>query len=229
MKENLLFLFHKTYYINKKDEVYFVLLYYFQTYFVNRLLEVVEREGSKSNMERRLTIPHNNEEVLHDWNDIWKQIKRFILLVLVTAGVMIVIGIAAGLKVNIQGNNESSGARSFLQVDNKLLHTILSDGLPLYAQTHAEQKYSATQLVSVVMKALSEGGMNKEKMLLMSSGTGTDPNVAPIDEHQYSTDPLSSEELDNLLNELQGEFIEPIAKEDPQSTQMEQVPLVEQM
>lgn len=152
-------------------------------------------------------IPHNNEQVLHDWNDIWKHIKRFILLVFITAGVIIVIGLAAGLKMNIQGKSESS-ASSLLVVDNKLLHTILADGLPLYSQTtQADQTYSASQLASIVMKALSKGGMNKEQILLMSSGTGIDPNIAPIDEHQYSTEPLSTEELDNMLSELQGETI----------------------
>lgn len=170
-------------------------------------------------MERRLTIPHN-EQIWTDWFDVWKQVKRFALLSSITAVAVIFIGAAAWLSVSMMKDNEGTMNNSSIQVDSKLVSTMLGGELLGYSSRQASNSYSLSEMVSAIMSNLSNGTYGnhaslitsqlplsevEEQSYLMSSGSGSgsDPNIGPLDEHEYSHDGMNDNELEEILNELE--------------------------
>lgn len=170
-------------------------------------------------MERRLTIPHN-EQIWTDWYDVWKQVKRFALLSSITAIAVIFIGAAAWLSVSMMKDNEGTLNNSSIQVDSKLVSTMLGGELLGYSSRQASNSYSLSEMVSAIMSNLSNGTYGnhaslitsqlplsevEEQSYLMSSGSGSgsDPNIGPLDEHEYSHDEMNDNELEEILNELE--------------------------
>lgn len=165
-------------------------------------------------MERRLTIPHHEQD-WNEWNEIWKYAKRFVILVLLTTLAIVVIGAAALLRVNLAEANTSNESGFTLQVENQYVEGMLAEELPTYALYQPTQPLSISQLGFWLLEQIttisftnhgsliaSELPHNqvKEQSYLMSGGSVSDPNIAPVDAHQYTHDGLDGQQLDELLD-----------------------------
>lgn len=119
---------------------------------------MVERKG-RPELERRMTIPHNEQ----DWNelkDIWKHVKRFIIMVLVTAVAVVVIGAGTLIRVNLAETNVQTEPGITLQLENEYVQGMLAEELPIYSSYQPVQSFSIGKLGMWLFEQMSDGSIS---------------------------------------------------------------------
>jgi len=106
-----------------------------------------------------MTIPHNEQ----DWNelkDIWKHVKRFIIMVLVTAVAVVVIGAGTLIRVNLAETNVQTEPGITLQLENEYVQGMLAEELPIYSSYQPVQSFSIGKLGMWLFEQMSDGSIS---------------------------------------------------------------------
>lgn len=182
-------------------------------------------------MENRLSIPRND----HDWNEVFEignYIKRFLLLVLITMSAIIVVGAAAWLRVTMVEDKQLPSSGMIGQVQQQYVEGMFAEELPSYTTYNNTDSFFLNQLGLWAIEGITNLSLNDhsslikdglplgqvtEQFYLMTKGSASDPSVAPLDDHHFAHDGLNEQEMNQILNDLDGQQQNTAATDQPDS------------
>lgn len=182
-------------------------------------------------MENRLSIPRND----HDWNEVFEignYIKRFLLLVLITMSAIIVVGAAAWLRVTMVEDKQLPSSGMIGQVQQQYVEGMFAEELPSYTTYNNTDSFFLNRLGLWAIEGITNLSLNDhsslikdglplgqvtEQFYLMTKGSASDPSVAPLDDHHFAHDGLNEQEMNQILNDLDGQQQNTAATDQPDS------------
>lgn len=182
-------------------------------------------------MENRLSIPRND----HDWNEVFEignYVKRFLLLVLITMSAIIVVGAAAWLRVTMVEDKQLPSSGMIGQVQQQYVEGMFAEELPSYTTYNNTDSFFLNQLGLWAIEGITNLSLNDhsslikdglplgqvtEQFYLMTKGSASDPSVAPLDDHHFAHDGLNEQEMNQILNDLNGQQQNTAATDQPDS------------